>query len=814
MGKIFNNSIRTFLPAIIISVAFLLFPNTTKAVTAPTLTLTDNGGKLYTYDTACQSTALRTKQAFIVPANVGTIDTIYLHFHGEDNPTPEKLCALASGYGLCGANALLAKDFVTRSAIILSMENKGGTEGNDKNLTENERKCMLQEALGKIATTVTVQASGYTLTAHGMGTNTAIKFLEQGFPAKQTILFDGCNDGRCEKIASFKDSGKMSIYASAYAGNITATKAAYQKFSTKIFALQLPKLTDVAGHQSLPSLCYLDPVKGNKCNGNAEVLTVAIPNEYGIGKSCDTNSDCPNKLDCEDSNVDTDGDGEDNDFCVCNTSEPLNCSEAYGKEYPGQTWTCEDGTGITAANTLHYCKSSAGVVKYPLQSQEKSTGADGSLSDDLMRAYENTPLTESEVLALIQKPTPKIKIPGLSFTDLTINGKLTGDDEGNTYLDIPYLGEYVRAIYNYLILIVGIVCVGRIIFAGFVYTIPDTSGEAKSSAIKMITSAVIGLFLAITSFTILYLFNPELVEFKNLRVIFVRTANMNKYIVRVQENGTVLSGDAGTDGVTPTAIDANFHHNAPASNAKLTDQNIKDVATKVGIDQCLIWAFVNKESGGKLHAIGHDENYASNAKPVLARRDFLISGKKKSGAQFTPPATTVAEWDSKGGYAKLNNYTGGGGKILNDDALDLSKPPDYGLDWRFSHGISFMQITIFPVHAAEKGALGSKITGPNGPEWARSIYGRWYTVTDLLNPDTSLEAALRFITGGGKKLSGCASLTNAAEAFRCLSVSKPAMWYALNFYDKCPLNKGMQVTDTDRQNYCSGKYRVKGCKVK
>lgn len=807
MGIFFNNRIRNFLPVIFLSAAFLLLPqNTHSATTPPLLTATENGGKLYTYDTACKSPALRTKQAFIVPADVNTVDNLYLHFHGEDNPTPEELCAMNSGYGLCGAAAVLAKDNV-RTAIILSMENKGTTAQNDKNLTEAERNCMLTEAKEKIDTITGLESSGYTVTAHGIGTNTEIKFLEQGFKAKQSLIFNGCNDARCEKIASFKDSGKVSIYAAAYDDNIKSTTAAYQKFPTKIFALKLPKFTDLSGHVSTMALCYLDSVKGNKCNNNAEVLTIAVPNDYGIGKSCKTNGDCPNNLDCEDSNVDIDGDNEDNDFCVCDT--PLNCSEAYGKEYPGHTWTCEDGTGITAANTLHYCKSSEGAVKYPLQSQEKNSGVDGSLADDLMRAYENTPLTESEVLAMIQKPSPKIKIPGLSFSDLAISGKLTGDDEGNTYLDIPYIGEYVKGMYNYLILIVGVVCVARIMVAGFIYTVPDTSGEAKSSALKMITQAVIGLFLAITSYTLLYLFNPELVEFKNLRVVFVRTANMNKYIVRVQENGTVLSSAPGTEGQAPSAIDNNFHHSAAGSNAKLSDQNIKDVAAKVGIDQCLLWAFVNKESGGKLHAIGHDENYNSLRKPVLARQDFIMSGKKYSGKTFPPPAS----WP-KDGYAKLNDYKVDGQRVFNDDEFQPGKPPDYGLDWRFSHGISFMQITIFPVHGPTKDKLGSKINGPNGPEWARSIYGRWYTVSDLLNPDTSLEAALRFITGGGDKLSGCGTMPNAAAAFKCLSVSNPAMFKAIEFYDKCPLSKTMQVTDADRQKYCAGKYRVKGCKVK
>jgi len=788
------------------SFVFFLLPTITQAAALAPAQI-DNGGKLYVYDTACQSSALRKQQAFIIPDKVNGIDELYLHFHGSENPSPTALCNLSSGYGLCGASAILNKDHSIRAAIILSMENKGGNNSNDATLTESERNCQLDEAKAHIASLVPLNTTNYTVSASGLGTNSYVKFLEQGFEVKQTFLFDGCSEGNCEKIANFKNSNKIFLYASGYGNNLESAKAVYQKFPTKVFALQIPKLTDINGQATLVKSCYLDFKKGNACNGNAQAITISIPTKYGIGQTCTEDSDCSNNLDCEDSNVD----GED-DFCVCRT--PIQCYESYNQFHPGEEWECLDGTGNSGASALHYCKSKSGVVKYPVQSVTKSTGAEGDLIDDLMRAYENTPLTESELLALIQKPTPKIKIPGLSFSDITIKGKLSSDEEGNTYLDIPFLGEFMAAVYNYLILIAGVICVIRIIVGGALYAIPDTSGDSKSSGLKMIGHALVGLMIAVTSYTILYLFNPSLVEFKNLRVFFVRTENMNKYVALVQNDGSVLSSAPGTSGSAPTAIDSNFHHSKAASAGKLSNQNVKDIASKIGIDQCILWSFVNKESGGNLHAIGHDENYASTAKPVLARRDFLLSGKRYSGRTFTPPASSVSDWNAKGGYAKLNNYTGGGSKILNDDAFQVGRPPDYGIDWRFSHGISFMQITIFPVHDPNRGGLGSKINGPNGPEWARSIYGRWYTVSDLLNPDTSIEAALRFITGGGGKASSCGTLKNAASAFKCLRVSDPAMWYALNYYDKCPLTKGMEVTDADRQKYCSGKYRGKGCTVK
>ncbi len=489
-----------------ISAAFLFFPYQTKADMIPTIEA--DGAKLFTYNTQCQSSALRPEQAFILPAGVGTIDNLYIHFHGSENPSPNTLCNSNPGQSLCAAATTLSKNSV-RAAIILSMENSV-----DKQLTQSERECMLTEAKEKIASLTVLQSPAYTVTASGGGSKAAITFFEQGFTAKKTILFGGCINDTCTKISKFQDSGQMILYATT--GDLAAATAAYKAQPKKIFALSLPSVSE---YTTASKLCYLDHLLSNKCNGNATAITIPLATEYGIGESCTeniSNSDCKQKLDCEDSSIEGD-----DDFCVCSTAQ--HCQAAYGDPtQPNETWECKDGTGEDKAYKLHYCVSNTNKIHYPLQQQEAFKDEDSTLLGDLTRGFNQTPLTEAQLLALIQKPNPKIKIPGLSFTDLTVNGELSSDTDGSTYLEVPYLGEYVKTVYNYLILIAGLVCVARIIVAGFIYTVPDTSGEAKSSAIKMIQNALIGLLLAVGSYTILYLFNPELVEFKNLKVFYTR----------------------------------------------------------------------------------------------------------------------------------------------------------------------------------------------------------------------------------------------------------------------------------------------------
>lgn len=489
-----------------ISAAFLFLPAQLQAAN-PLLALEADGAKLYTYKTQCKSPAFGSGQAFILPAGVGTIDNFYLHFSGSDNPSPSTLCTNQPGQSLCAAATTLSQNSI-RAAIILSLQNA------DQQPSQSERECMLAEAKEEISSLVKVQSTGYTVTASEAGSKSALTFFEQGFSAKKTIILGGCHGDICAKISKFKDSGQLLLYA--ITGDLASVTEAYQADPQKIFALSLPNISQ---YTLVPGLCYLDHVLGNKCNSNAQAITISLPNDYGIGQSCSntiTNNDCKNKLDCEDSSID----GDDN-FCVCSTNEQ--CAAAYGDSTkPNETWECKDGTGEDKAFKLHYCVSNTNKIHYPIQQQEVFKEEDGSLLGDLTKGFNQTPLTEAQILALIQKPNPKIKIPGLAFTDLTINGKLTSDDEGSAYLEVPYLGEYVKAVYNYLILIAGVVCVARIMVAGFIYTAPDTSGEAKSSAIKMIQNALIGLLLAVGSYTLLYLFNPELVEFKNLKVFYSR----------------------------------------------------------------------------------------------------------------------------------------------------------------------------------------------------------------------------------------------------------------------------------------------------
>jgi len=115
----------------------------------------------------------------------------------------------------------------------------------------------------------------------------------------------------------------------------------------------------------------------------------------------------------------------------------------------------------------------------------------------------------------IAKPILEIDIPGLTFSDPSKNV----DAEG--YLHLPWISEYMGAIYKFALGIVTVVAVIMIMIQG-VRIITSGGGEGKITGYKKIFQAVIGLVIAWGSYAILYNINPALVTFDTLKVLYIQ----------------------------------------------------------------------------------------------------------------------------------------------------------------------------------------------------------------------------------------------------------------------------------------------------
>jgi N-acetyl-anhydromuramyl-L-alanine amidase AmpD len=158
----------------------------------------------------------------------------------------------------------------------------------------------------------------------------------------------------------------------------------------------------------------------------------------------------------------------------------------------------------------------------------------------------------NEVDLILEKPQTKISIPGLNFSEI----KET-EEGGTTYLFIPFLGEYIAAAYKYGVAIASIFAVVMIINAGFGIVMSGGSPEKVNHSKTRIMQSMVGLFLAVGSYVLLYTINPNLVEFKSLKVQYITgipldDAGVNEtksFQTGVNQDGTISGEKTPT---TPT----------------------------------------------------------------------------------------------------------------------------------------------------------------------------------------------------------------------------------------------------------------------
>lgn len=115
------------------------------------------------------------------------------------------------------------------------------------------------------------------------------------------------------------------------------------------------------------------------------------------------------------------------------------------------------------------------------------------------------------------KPDLQIEIPNLRFSDVRVNRT----DGRTDVVSIPWIGEYIAAIYRWAVPVGAILATIVIMAAGVVWL---TSGGAQrlSTARDWITNAVIGLLLVVGSYVVLNIVNPDLVRLRALEVQIVK----------------------------------------------------------------------------------------------------------------------------------------------------------------------------------------------------------------------------------------------------------------------------------------------------
>lgn len=152
---------------------------------------------------------------------------------------------------------------------------------------------------------------------------------------------------------------------------------------------------------------------------------------------------------------------------------------------------------------------------------------------------------------------PKLEVDVPTLQPFTTAGMEKPDAEGNIY--IPFIGQYIVGIYKWALLVAGIIATVMIILGGFTYLTSGGDATRAGAGKERIGAAIFGLILLLGSYLLLYLLNPDLVQFKSLKINVIEPIELD--IVKAgSDNGAAADGVSASclteteTGMIPTEI--------------------------------------------------------------------------------------------------------------------------------------------------------------------------------------------------------------------------------------------------------------------
>lgn len=169
------------------------------------------------------------------------------------------------------------------------------------------------------------------------------------------------------------------------------------------------------------------------------------------------------------------------------------------------------------------------------------------------------PTTPAAIPFTAVNPKLMIDIPTLNISDLVATQDANGD------INIPYIAVYISALYRYGVAMAAVLAVIMIMVGGFRWLIAAGSAPQISEAKTMITSAVIGLLLALGSYTALQLINPQLTALKSITLKSVTGVPLP-----LADVGSDIGNFTCADAATLTNISGTSNITAAAGDNRLT----------------------------------------------------------------------------------------------------------------------------------------------------------------------------------------------------------------------------------------------------
>lgn len=166
-------------------------------------------------------------------------------------------------------------------------------------------------------------------------------------------------------------------------------------------------------------------------------------------------------------------------------------------------------------------------------------------------------------LSGVSDPTLGVEIPGLEFTPAYQDGEAVVSN---------YLGEYIEAVYNWLIPVGGLLAVVIIMIAGLQWMVARGNTSRIGKAKDRIRNAVTGIILLLGAATLANIMNPQLLTYDSLKIRAIKSEfvstedtfsdvsdpNLNLSDPPVTESDVAIIGTNGVTYFTQRGNDTNY----------------------------------------------------------------------------------------------------------------------------------------------------------------------------------------------------------------------------------------------------------------
>jgi hypothetical protein len=212
-----------------------------------------------------------------------------------------------------------------------------------------------------------------------------------------------------------------------------------------------------------------------------------------------------------------------------------NCVTKNGTKvmFGGQPMSC----AATGACPEGFCSKNTHCVDSKNQRTGESCDVDADCNDNVVPSGSGPTSTEKTTTPIKYiEPRLSIPLPGFSFSQITVRD--TGEKK---VIDIPFLAEYISAVYKFGVGIATIIAAVMMMVGGFQYLTAGGDAGRVTQGKEKVQNAIVGLLLSLGAYTLLYAVNPDLLTLKGLQLI---TIGRKEYIAEGEPDdakGTALA---------------------------------------------------------------------------------------------------------------------------------------------------------------------------------------------------------------------------------------------------------------------------------